>query len=536
MPDTESDHVILGGGSAGCVLAARLSEDANSQVTLLEAGPWDRNPWIHIPMGFARLYVTRKFDWNYQTEPEPELNGRQVYWPRGRVIGGSGSVNGLVFLRGSPRDYDRWAQAGARGWGYDECLPFFRKLETFDGPASEYRGTDGPMRIAEVPRPTPGCQAFVAACEALGFPRNADNNAAWFEGVAPNQLNVHKGRRWSPAVAYLKPALGRANLRVLTERLGLRLLFEGARCMGVAVRGPDGAEETHRARREVILSAGAIESPKMLMLSGLGDGAALQSLGIETRRHIPAIGKNLQDHFMVRFAFRTKPANTLNETMANPLKMAKMGLDWALARRGHMTVGASEASLFARVLPGSEEAEVQFQFVNFTLDAPKGVSAAQLHRHPGFTFNFCQCRPDSRGEITLRSPRVEDKPRIQANYLTHPNDVRVMLEAAKLARRITETRPFADLVEEEMTPGPQVQGEEAMLAYLREGGTTVYHPCGTVRMGEDEQAPLDSRLRVKGVEGLRVVDASVFPFVPSSNIHPAVLMTAERAAAMIRSG
>ena len=536
MSELEADYVILGGGSAGCVLAARLSEDPATRVTLLEAGPWDRNPWIHIPMGFAKLYVTKKFDWNYQTEPEPELNDRQVYWPRGRVIGGSGSVNGLVFLRGSPRDYDRWAQSGARGWSYDDCLPAFRKLETFNGPASPLRGQDGPMQIAEVPSPTPGCRAFVETCEALGFPRNADNNGEWFEGVAPNQLNVHKGRRWSPAVAYLRPALKRANLRVETERLGLRLVFEGQRCVGVIVRRADGVEETHRARREVILSSGAIESPKMLMLSGIGDGAALQGLGIETRLHSPQIGQNLQDHMLVRYAYRTKPADTLNETMANPLKMATMGLEWALGRRGHMTIGASEASLFARVLPGSEEPEVQFQFVNYSLDAPKGVSAAELHKQPGFTFNFCQCRPDSRGQITLRSARVEDKPRIQANYLTHPNDVRVMLEAAKLARRIAATEPFAGLIEEELAPGRHVDDDAATLAYLREAGTTVYHPCGTVRMGSDERAPLDTQLRLRGVEGLRVVDASVFPLMPSSNIHPAVLMTAERAAEMIRAG
>ncbi|MBK1657421.1 GMC family oxidoreductase [Paracraurococcus ruber] len=532
----EADYVILGGGSAGCVLAARLSEDPSVNVVMLEAGPWDRNPWIHIPMGFARLYVTRKFDWNYQTEAEPELNGRSVYWPRGRVVGGSGSVNGLVFLRGSPRDYDRWAQQGARGWSYEDCLPAFRKLETFHGPDSEFRGQDGPMQIAEVPYPTPGCRAFVETCEKLGFPRNRDNNGEWFEGVAPNQLNVHKGRRWSPAVGYLRPALKRPNLRVETERLGLRLVFEGKRCNGVVVRTADGREESWTARREVIVSAGAIESPKLLMLSGIGDGTALQGMGIETRVHAPEVGQNLQDHFMVRLAFRTKPADTLNESMANPLKTAKMGLEWALRQRGHMTIGASEASLFARVLPGSEEAEVQFQFVNFSLDTQnQGLSASRLAKHPGFTFNFCQCRPDSRGELTLRSPRVEDKPRIQANYLTAPTDVRVMLEAAKLARRIATTAPFADLVEEEISPGPGTRTDDDFLEYLRTAGTTVYHPCGTNRMGADDRSVVDTELRVRGVEGLRVVDASVFPLVPSSNIHPAVLMTAERAAEMIKA-
>lgn len=529
----EADYVILGGGSAGCVLAARLSEDPSARVALLEAGPWDRNPWIHIPMGFARLYVTKKFDWNYQTEAEPELGGRQVYWPRGRVIGGSGSVNGLVFLRGSPRDYDRWAQSGARGWSYEDCLPAFRKLETFAGPESEFRGKDGPVQVGEVPEPSPGCRAFVAACERLGFPRNPDNNAEWFEGVAPNQLNVHRGWRWSPATAYLKPALHRPNLEVATERLGLRILIENGRATGVLVRGPEG-EEVWRARREVILSAGAIESPKMLMLSGIGDGAALQGLGIPVAVHAPEVGRNLQDHFMVRFAFRTKPCGTLNEIMANPLRAAGLGLDWMLRRKNQMAVGASEASLFARVLPGSEEPEVQFQFVNFSLGGNQGTSASSLAKHPGFTFNFCVCRPDSRGELTLRAPAAEVKPRIVANYLSAASDIRIMLESAKLGRRIAATEPFAGLIEEEQFPGRGTEGEDQMLDYIRTAGTTVYHPCGTVRMGADDRSVVDTELRVRGVAGLRVADASVFPLVPSSNIHPAVLMLAERAAEIIR--
>ncbi|NMJ43542.1 choline dehydrogenase [Roseomonas sp. JC162] len=513
-------------------MAARLSEDPNVKVILLEAGPWDRNPWIHIPMGFARLYVTRKFDWNYQTEAEPELNGRSLYWPRGRVIGGSGSVNGLVFLRGSPRDYDRWAQSGARGWSYEDCLPSFKKLETFAGPDSAYRGKDGPVRIGEVPEPSPGCRAFIEACMRLGFERNPDNNAAWFEGVAPNQLNVHRGWRWSPATAYLKPALGRPNLVVHTERLGQRVLLQDGRAVGVVVRGPEG-NETYRARREVIVCAGAIESPKLLMLSGIGDGAALQAMGIPTAVHAPEVGKNLQDHFMIRYAFRTKPCGTLNEIMANPVRAAGLGLGWFLRGKNQMAVGASEASLFARVLPGSEEPEVQFQFVNFSL-GDQSLGASSLARYPGFTFNFCVCRPDSRGELSLRAPSADIKPIIRPNYLTAPSDIRIMLESAKLGRRIAATEPFAGLIQREESPGLAVETEDQVLDYIRANGATVYHPCGTNRMGSDDRSVVDPELRVRGVKGLRVADASVFPLVPSSNIHPAVLMLAEKAADMIK--
>jgi len=389
------------------------------------------------------------------------------------------------------------------------------------------------MRIAEVPEPSPGCRAFVEACVKLGFTRNRDNNGDWYEGVAPNQLNVHRGRRWSPAVAYLRPALKRPNLRVETERLGQRILIENGRAVGVVVRGPAG-EETYRARREVILSSGAIESPKMLMLSGIGEANALREMGIQVRVNAPEVGKNLQDHFMVRFAYRTKPCGTLNEILANPIRAAGLGLDWALRRKGQMAVGASEASLFARVLPGSEEPEVQFQFVNFSLGGNQGTSANSLSKHPGFTFNFCVCRPDSRGDLTLRSPNVAAKPVIRANYLTAPSDIRIMLESAKLGRRIAATQPFAGLIESEQFPGPSTDSEDEMLDYIRGNGTTVYHPCGTNRMGADQRTVVDEELRVRGVQGLRVVDASVFPLVPSSNIHPAVLMLAERASDLIR--
>jgi choline dehydrogenase len=524
-----SDYVIVGGGSAGCVLASRLTEDAGTRVTLLEAGPWDRDRWIHIPMGFARLAVTRRFDWNYTTEPEAELDGRRMYWPRGKVIGGSGSVNGLVFLRGSPRDYDRWAQAGARGWSYEECLPAFRKLEKWAGPPNEYHGTDGPMCVGETRHISQGSRAFVAACQELGYERNHDVNGAWYEGVAPNPLNVHEGRRCSPAVGYLKPALGRPNLAVETGVLGLRVRFDGKRAVGVEV-SRDSETIYFPARREVILSSGAIESPKLLMLSGVGDAEALAAHGIPVIHHSPGIGGNLQDHLLVRFFFRTHPIGTLNERLGTWWRKAATGAHYFATRSGPMTVGASEASLFARVLPGAEEPDTQFNFVNFSfISVEKG-----LHPHPGVTLNYCQARPDSRGTLTLASADAAAKPVLRPNYLSDPTDTRLVLEAAKVVRRIADTKAFRAIAIEEIQPGPATADDADLHAYIRANAATCYHPCGTAQMG-GEHAPLDPELRVRGVHGLRVADASAFPLMPTSNIHPAVLMLAERAAEKIRA-
>ena len=527
----DTDYLVIGGGTAGCILAARLSEDPGNRVTLLEAGPEDRDPWIHIPAGYARLFASGKYDWRFATEPEPELGGRSVNWPRGRVLGGSGSVNGLVFLRGSPHDYDRWAQAGARGWSYADVLPTFRRIEDWAGVPSPARGVGGPVPVSEPRTLSPGAAAFIAACEAAGLPRHRDINADSIEGVAPVQMNVRRGRRISTAQAYLRPARRRPNLRVLTGMTVLRLLIEDGRVVGCLARREGGAPETFRAAREVVLCAGSIASPQLLMLSGVGDGPALQALGIPVALHRPGVGANLQDHLIARAAFRTRPAGTLNELTATRLRMAAMALGYALRRDGPMAVGATEATLFARVTPGAEEAEVQFQFINFSL-APGGGYV--LPKHPGFMLNFGQCRPDSRGTLTLRSPDPASKPVIQANYLSAPNDQHIMVEAAKLARRLGRTPPFADLVLEELAPTPDVD-ESTMLDYIRATGTTVYHPCGTCRMGSDDAAVVDPALRLRGLAGLRVADASVMPLVPSSNIQPAVMMVAERAAEFIRA-
>ncbi len=447
------DFLVIGGGTAGCILAARLSEDPTVRVTLLEAGPEDRDPWIHIPAGYARLFASGRYDWGFSTEPEPELGGRAVAWPRGRVLGGSGSINGLVFLRGSPHDYDRWAQSGARGWSYADVLPAFRRIEHWTGAPSESRGVGGPITVSEPRSLSPGAAAFIEAAAACGIPRHRDINADAIEGVAPIQMNVRAGFRRSTARAYLRPARRRPNLQVQTGVTVTELLIEDGRCVGATGRRADGSAASWRASREVVLCAGSIMSPVLLLRSGIGDGAALQALGLPVRVHSPGVGQNLQDHLIVRWVFRTRPAGTLNEHTATRLRTAAMALGYALRRSGPMAVGATEATLFARVTPGAEEAEVQFQFINFSITPGMGYV---LPKYPGFMFNFGQCRPESRGELTLRSPDPDSKPIIRANYLQHPADQHIMLEASRLAARLARTPPFADLVEAQLHPEPEI--------------------------------------------------------------------------------
>ena len=528
-----SDYVVVGGGTAGCILAARLSENPANQVTLLEAGPPDRDPWIHIPAGYARLSKSRRYDWGYATEPEPELDDRRIAWPRGRVLGGSGSVNGLVFLRGSPHDYDRWAQAGARGWAWEDVLPTFRKIERWSGAPGETRGTDGPIPVSEPRGLSVGAAAFLAGCQAAGFPLHRDINDGPIEGAAPVQMNVRAGRRISTAQAYLRPARSRPNLRVVTGAAAQRVTVANGRATGVVAAMPDGSRVEFTAAREVVLCSGSIATPHLLLLSGVGDGAALAALGIAPVLHRPAVGQNLQDHLIARLSYRTRPAGTLNEITASRLRMAAMAIGYAVTRSGPMAVGATEATLFARATPGAEEAELQYQFINFSLVPGAGYV---LPSHPGVMVNWGPCRPDSRGTLTLRSADPADRPVIHANYLSAPADQHLMVAGARIGQRIARTPPFAALVEQELLPDPGDDSDEALLAFIRATASTVYHPCGTCRMGSDDAAVLDPHLRVRGLDGLRVADASAMPLVPSSNIQPAVMMLAERAAGFIAAG
>ena len=528
--DAEFDVVVAGAGSAGCVLATRLTEDPELSLCLIEAGQRDRNPWIHIPLGFGKLVPNPKVNWGYETEPEPQLNGRRLSWPRGRVLGGSGSINGLVFLRGAPSDYDGWAAQGATGWGYKDVLPYFKRMEHNVRGADAYRGQGGPMTISDIKNPSANARAFVEACTRLQYPLNSDFNGERLDGVGIVQLNVRNGWRCSTAVGYLKPNLGRKNLKLMTESLVRRILFEGRRAVGVEVE-ERGVLKRIRARREVIVAAGAINSPMLLLNSGVGPAAELSQFGIEVTHDLPGVGKNLQDHVQARFTFLTRTAGTLNEILTSKRQQARMAWEWLTAASGQLAVGATEATLFAKSSPNEPVPDLQFQSTNFSTEH----LTLGLDRWPGFGFNFCVCRPKSRGEIKLADGTRRSKPKIFANYFSdaEDDDMRRSVAAFHMGRQIIATEPYRSLIFCEVRPGAQVTAEDEIRAFIRQVAGTVYHPCGTCRMGQDDKAVVDTELKVRGLEGLRVADASVMPIIPSPNIHPATIMIAEKASDLI---
>ena len=523
--DLEFDVVVAGGGSAGCVLATRLTENPAITLCLIEAGGRDRNPWIHLPLGFGKLVPNPKVNWGYMTEPEPHLNGRKLSWPRGRVLGGSGSINGLVFLRGAPSDYDGWEALGAKGWSYKDVLPYFKRMEHNVRGADAYRGQGGPMTISDVKKPSESSQAFVEACKRLQHPFNPDFNGERIDGVGTVQLNVRNGWRCSTAAGYLKPNLRRRNLKLMTRTHVRRILFEGRRAVGVEVE-QGGTVKRIRARREVIVSAGAINSPILLMNSGVGPADELKQVGMEVLHDLAGVGKNLQDHVQARFTFLTRQPGTLNEILTSPRQQVRMALQWLTSASGQLAVGATEGCLFARSDPAEPVPDLQFQATNFSTEH----LTLGLDRWPGFGFNFSVCRPKSRGEIRLADGSGRSPPRIFANYFSDPDDddMRRSVKAFHIGRQIIATEPYRSLIFSEVRPGAHVVAEEDIRAFIRQVAGTVYHPCGTCRMGQDDKAVVDPELRVHGIDGLRVVDASVMPAIPSPNIHPATIMVAEK--------
>ena len=530
--DVEFDVVVAGGGSAGCVLATRLTENPAISLCLIEAGGRDRNPWIHIPLGFGKLVPNARVNWGYETEPEPHLNGRRLSWPRGKVLGGSGSINGLVFLRGAPTDYDGWEALGAMGWAYKDVLPYFKRMEHNVRGADAYRGQGGPMTISDIKKPSANAKAFVEACSRLQFPVNRDFNGERIEGVGIVQLNVRKGWRCSTAAGYLKPKLSRKNLALMTRTHVRKILFEGRRAVGVEVE-ERGAVKRIRARREVIVSGGAINSPMLLMNSGVGPAAELKAVGVEPRHDVPGVGKNLQDHVQARFTFLTQQTGTLNEILTSPRQQVRMAFEWLTSSSGQLAVGATEATLFAKSNASEPVPDLQFQSTNFSTEH----LTLGLDRWPGFGFNFCVCRPKSRGEIKLADGTGRSGPRIFANYFSDADDddMRRSVAAFHIGRQIIATEPYRSLIFSEVRPGAHVVAEDDIKAFIRQVAGTVYHPCGTCRMGHDDKAVVDPELRVRGLEGLRVADASVMPAIPSPNIHPATIMIAEKGSDLIGS-
>lgn len=528
MNSMTADYVVVGAGSAGAVIAARLTEDPKVSVILLEAGGRDRNMWLHIPLGYGKTMTDASVNWMYKTEPEPNCGGREIFWPRGKVLGGTSAINGLVYIRGQAEDFDHWRQLGNQGWSYADVLPHFKRAEGNVRGADELHGGDGPLGVADL-APHPLCEAFIEGAIQAGVPRNPDFNGKSQEGVGYFQLTTRGGLRSSTAVAYLKPARGRPNLTVVTGAHATRIVFEGSRAVGVAYRR-EGAEREVRAGREVVLSGGAINSPQLLMLSGIGPAAHLKSHGVAVRHDLPGVGENLQDHYQARCIFRCTRPVTLNDVMRSPLKKIRTGLDWLTRRQGMLTIGAGTVGMFARTRPGLATPDVEYHIILFSADRPGGG----LHKFSGFTVSVCQLRPDSRGTIRLKSADPMAPPAIRPNYLAEEADWRMLVEGMKLTRRIARTEALRPWIEAEHQPGDQVRTDDELLDYIRRAGTTIFHPAGTCKMGPDPMAVVDARLRVHGIAGLRVADASIMPTVVSGNTNAACVMIGEKAAAMLR--
>ncbi|HMN71833.1 MAG TPA: FAD-dependent oxidoreductase [Rhodoblastus sp.] len=526
---TIADFVVVGAGSSGCAVASRLSENGRHRVALLEAGPRDVNPWIHLPIGYGKTMWDRKVNWAFSTEPEPNMHDRAIYWPRGKVLGGSSSINGLIAIRGQVEDYDAWERLGARGWSWSHVAPYFRRIESnSDFADDQMHGAHGPVSVSSIGAKHELIEAAIAAAGKLGVPENRDFNGARQEGVGYYQLTTRNGLRASAAKAYLKPARGRANLDIVTDAQATGLIFENGRAVGVRFRRK-GVNEEIRARRGVILSAGALQSPQLLMLSGVGPADHLRARGVNVAADRREVGRNLQDHLQFRLIYRcTKPITT-NDELRSLFGRMRIGLQWLFLRSGPLAIGINQGGLFTRVMPGAKTPDIQFHIATLSAD----MAGAKPHPFSGFTLSVCQLRPESRGHIELGSADPLAAPKIFANYLDAAADRECAVRAIKFARKLAQTEPLKGLVAEEIKPGPVARSDEDILDFARANGATIFHPSGTCRMGDDPESVVDPRLRVRGVEGLWVADCSVMPRLVSGNTNLPAIMIGERAAEMI---
>lgn len=526
------DYVIVGGGSAGCVLASRLSEDSDVSVCLLEAGPPDRHPLIHMPMGILWMMRSKVLNWNFYTQGEPEMGGRRMFWPRGRTLGGSSSSNAMCYLRGHPNDYDQWAALGNPGWSFADILPYFKRSQNQERGASAYHGTGGPLNVADLRSPSPLTRVFIEAGVEAGLPYNSDFNGPNPEGVGPFQVTQKDGRRCSTARGYLVPARARANLTVITGAHATQVLFENNRAVGVEYKH-QGSLQQVSARLEIILSAGAIQSPRLLMLSGVGDARQLERIGIDPRHHLPGVGKNLQDHLDVMLVQACIRPVSYGITWRTVLRGGVDLLRYLLAGRGMFTTNGAEGCGVTRSSPDEVLPDLQFHF-----------SPGKLRDHArdllflcgeGYSLHVCNLRPKSRGEIRLHSADPFAAPDIRAGYLTDPEDIEHMLRGVRLARRIFAARAFDAYRGVEIVPGRDVQSDDDLRHFIRSKAETIYHPVGTCKMGSDPLAVVDAGLRVHGLSGLRVVDASIMPLLVGGNTNAPTVMIAEKASDMIRA-
>lgn len=524
----EFDYIIVGAGSAGCVLANRLSADPAQQVLLLEAGPRDRSPWIHVPGGIFNLINNPALDWCYQTEPEPQLQGRRMAWPRGKVLGGSSSINGLVYVRGQREDFDGWRDAGNPGWGYEDLLPYFRRSENQARGADTFHGAGGPLTVSDARIRMEIVEAFIQAATEAGYPSNHDFNGAAQEGAGHFQFTIRNGRRCSSAKAYLQPVRQRPNLTISPEATACRLLFKERRVCGVEYEQA-GARQRAGCRGEVILSAGAIGSPQILMLSGVGDPDTLNALGIAVTCPLSGVGRHLQDHLQIKSVFKTRQPITLNDQVRTFWGRACTGIDYALRRRGVLSFGASLAGAFLKTDPRLSRPDIQFHFQPLSLDRYD----AGLHKFSAFTMSACALQPKSVGELLLRSPDPHDPPIIRGGYLSHPDDASTLVNGLKVARKIASAPALSSRIAMEWLPGPDVQTDDQILDYVRRLSSTVFHPVGTCRMGTGTEAVVDASLRVHGLSGLRVADASIMPSIISGNTNAAAIMIGEKASDLV---
>ena len=536
MASETYDYIIVGAGSAGCVLANRLSADPDTRVLLLEAGGKDTSMMIHIPVGYAQTLKDPKVNWLYETEPDPETGNRPHIWPRGKVLGGSSSINGLLYVRGQRSDYDQWAQMGCTGWSWDDLAPYFTRSQNQEREGLDEHGSGGPLNVSDVTERHPVSDACIEAGVQAGIPNNPDINGSEQEGICYYQLTVKNGQRCSAAVAYLKPIKDRPNLTIETHALAAKVLFEGKRASGVEFT-QNGIRRTALAKGDVILSGGAVNTPQLLELSGIGNPDVLKANGIDVVSALPGVGENLQDHFVVGMNYRLKPGTVSVNELTRGFRFVKEIAKYAVQRKGLLTLSAAHIAAFVKTRPDLIGPDVQFHILPATMDADKlaAEQKMELEREPGLTIAPCQLRPESRGSIHIKSPEHDVHPSIVPNYLADPIDQHTIVEGLRWGRRIAEQEALAPYIDHEFRPGPETTSDEDLLQHARDTGTTIYHPVGTARMGgnNDAQAVLDPQLRVKGVEALRVVDASIMPRLVSGNTNAPTIAIAERASDLI---